>query len=127
MTREKILLQGLVLLTLICVADGFLMRDFMSLIVALGLMFLAELAWAGSKPGAPHAETNGIGSVYHQSVYIRALNRTLDNIAATREMWKVDPDGNGGAWHRKYERAKWTYALIYNRYEQAKKVYGWKY
>ena len=126
--KQRVLFWGLVLLTLIFVAYWVLTGSIRSLIVTVMSGFLAYLAKAGSEPGAPHAEElNGLGSVHHQSVYIRAMNRLLDRIAASRAMWKEDPAGNGGEWHRKYQHAKWTYALLYHRYEQAKNKYRWKY
>lgn len=94
--------------------------------MSVGLVLLG-LVFAGSKLEAPHAETEGLGSVHHQSVYIRALNRMLDRIAATRAMWKEDPAGADGEWYQKYDNAKMTYALLYHRYEKAKNHYRWKY
>lgn len=125
--KQNLYFYGLVLLATIFLAHGLLTSTPWSLFTAACVGVLAVREKAGSKPGAPHAEADGIGSVHHQAVYIRAMNRCLDRIAATREMMRHDPAGAYGEWYRKYDNAKWTYALIYNRYEEAKKKYEWRY
>lgn len=124
--KQKILFQGIVLLAIVCLVDGFLMADFMSLIVAVFLGFLADLARAGSKPGAPHAKRDEyvFGSDSHQTLYMQALARCLARVTTYRALMMNEP-GIGEA-YRKYDKAKWTYALLYGRYEEAKKIYGWR-
>lgn len=126
--KQRILFLGLVVLTLINIVDGLLMADFMSLIVALMLMFLADLARVDGKLRAPHAEKEKVvfGTSEHQMVYIKALKHCMLRINYDR--------ANGGHlapiksyWYRKYVHDKWTYALVFRRYKESQKRYGWEY
>lgn len=124
--RVRILAYGLVLLTIISVVNGFIMGDFLSLILGIALGFLADLSMSGSKPEAPHAEKEEtvLGSAGHQLVYLKALQHCKYRIEHDR--------ANGGHlapvnsdWHRRYVHDKWTYALVYHRYKTTQKQYGW--
>lgn len=114
-------------LTIICCMSlliGVLTENVWSLIVAVGVACLG-LVLAGSRLQAPHAEEYRFGSLEHKAVYENAIKRQMKRIAYYRVMQKTEgPDI--GPWYEKYDRAKVTYSLLYDRYYKAGRKYGWK-
>lgn len=119
----------LVLLTLGSIVYGFRTGSLWSLLAAVITGFSADLVKAGRKLGAPFARKNPyyyqFETPHRQVLYKKALHRCLDRIERYRELSRVD--GRDSESYRKYERAKWNYALIFHRYEQARKENYWVY
>lgn len=127
--KQNLYFYGLILLTAIFVAHGLLTSNQWSLITAGCMGVLAYREKVGSRPGAPHAEEVDacFGSKEHQALYIRALDQCTKRIAINRALWRNVPLGamNDEA-YEKYDNSKWTYSLLFDRYEKARKEYGWK-
>ena len=127
--KQNLYFYGLILLTAIFLAHGLLTATQWSFITAGCMGFLAIREKAGNKPGAPHAKKDegGFGSKEHLSVYTRSLSRCMNQITMYRYKWQDSRSTRlGDHYWLKYDRAKCNYALLFDRYEKARKEYGWK-
>lgn len=125
---RRLLFYVLVLLTLGSILYGFRTGSLWSLLAAIITGFSADLVKAGRKLGAPFAKKRGyVGFNGHRRpvLYRQTLDRLMDQIGLYQESSRSD--GPGSESYRKYERAKWNYALVFHRYEQARKEEGWVY
>lgn len=126
--KQKSYFYVLVLLTLSFIAHGLLTATPWSIITAMCMGYLAIVEKVGGRLRAPYAKKKDsfFGSAQHQIVYIKALKHCMHRIEHDRSngahLAPIDSD-----WYRRYVRDKWTYALVFHRYQEAQNQYGWEY